>query len=179
VKLLSTEGLTELITKIKSSFIKNTDVVSATTLDIDSAPTASSNNLVTSGGVHTAISGKEDSTNKVTAWSATTTNTKYPSEKLVKDSLDEKQATLTAGANITIQGNVISASAGLPAGTAAGNALVWNGTEWAQQDGYGYSEQGQAQDIQWDGDTTGKQIITVGEGVFDWCKVSDLTPSSD
>lgn len=34
------------------------------------------------------ITGKEDSSNKVTTWSTTTTNTNYPSEKLVKDSLN-------------------------------------------------------------------------------------------
>jgi hypothetical protein len=33
---------------------------------------------------------KEDKANKVTSWSATTTDTRYPSEKLVKDSLDTK-----------------------------------------------------------------------------------------
>ena len=32
----------------------------------------------------------EQTSNKVTSWSATTSNTKYPSEKLVKDSLDGK-----------------------------------------------------------------------------------------
>ena len=37
-----------------------------------------------------AISGKEDSSNKVTSWTSTTTDTHYPSEKLVKDSLDDK-----------------------------------------------------------------------------------------
>lgn len=36
------------------------------------------------------ISGKEDKSNKVTSWSSTTTDTNYPSEKLVKDSLDGK-----------------------------------------------------------------------------------------
>ena len=39
---------------------------------------------------HQDISGKEDTSNKVTDWSNTTSNTKYPSEKLVKDSLDGK-----------------------------------------------------------------------------------------
>ena len=39
---------------------------------------------------HQDISGKEDTTNKVSSWSSTTTNTHYPSEKLVKDSLDDK-----------------------------------------------------------------------------------------
>lgn len=36
------------------------------------------------------ITGKEDKTNKVSSWSSTTNNTRYPSEKLVKDSLDDK-----------------------------------------------------------------------------------------
>lgn len=36
------------------------------------------------------ISGKEDKSNKVTAWSSTTTHEHYPSEKLVKDALDTK-----------------------------------------------------------------------------------------
>ena len=36
------------------------------------------------------ISGKEDKSNKVTSWSNTTTDAHYPSEKLVKNSLDAK-----------------------------------------------------------------------------------------
>lgn len=39
---------------------------------------------------HQDISGKEDSSNKVSSWSGTTSDTRYPSEKLVKDSLDNK-----------------------------------------------------------------------------------------
>ena len=42
---------------------------------------------------HQDISGKEDTSNKVTStagWSSTTSDDKYPSEKLVKDSLDAK-----------------------------------------------------------------------------------------
>lgn len=42
------------------------------------------------------ISGKEDKSNKVTAWSSTTTDTNYPSEKLVKDALDAKVSTANA-----------------------------------------------------------------------------------
>lgn len=37
-----------------------------------------------------SITGKEDKTNKVSSWSSTTTNDHYPSEKLVKNSLDDK-----------------------------------------------------------------------------------------
>ena len=39
---------------------------------------------------HQDITNKEDKSNKVTSWSSTTTDTHYPSEKLVKDSLDNK-----------------------------------------------------------------------------------------
>ena len=36
------------------------------------------------------ISGKEDKSNKVTAWSSPTTDTNYPSEQLVKSTLNKK-----------------------------------------------------------------------------------------
>lgn len=39
------------------------------------------------------VSGKEDKSNKVSSWSSTPDNTHYPSEKLVKDSLDGKSNT--------------------------------------------------------------------------------------
>ena len=42
---------------------------------------------------HQDISGKEDTSNKVSAWSAATTDTHYPSEKLVKSALDGKSNT--------------------------------------------------------------------------------------
>ena len=52
-----------------------------------------------------AISGKEDTSNKVSSWSSTTNDTHYPTEKLVKDSLDSKQATLVSGTNIKTVNN--------------------------------------------------------------------------
>lgn len=55
--------------------------------------------------------GRENPNNKVTSWSNTTTDTNYPSEKLVKDSLDEKQNTLVSGTNIkTINNNSLVGS---------------------------------------------------------------------
>lgn len=39
---------------------------------------------------HQDISGKENSSNKTSSWNSTTNNTRYPTEKLVKDSLDGK-----------------------------------------------------------------------------------------
>ena len=41
-------------------------------------------------GLQTALDGKEVTSNKVTSWSSTTTDTHYPSEKLVKTGLDGK-----------------------------------------------------------------------------------------
>lgn len=45
------------------------------------------------------LTSKEDVANKVSSWSSTTTDTHYPSEKLVKDSLDDKASStdLTTG----------------------------------------------------------------------------------
>ena len=50
----------------------------------------------------------EDKNNKVTSWSATTTDTHYPSEKLVKDSLDGKADAHHSHGNITEEGSILS-----------------------------------------------------------------------
>ena len=63
-----------------SSGIPKTDLASAVQTSLGKADTALQ--------VHQDISGKEDKSNKVTSWSATTTDTHYPSEKLVKTTLD-------------------------------------------------------------------------------------------
>lgn len=65
----------------------------------------------------------ENKNNKVTSWSSTTTNTNYPSEKLVKDSLDgkaDKVASATAGdiATLDANGNLVDS------GTTIANAHV-------------------------------------------------------
>ena len=62
--------------------ITGTSDVSASDL-----PTHTHSQYLTS---HQDITGKEDSSNKVSSWSSTTNNTRYPTEKLVKDSLDDK-----------------------------------------------------------------------------------------
>jgi len=62
MKVLTQTGLTELITKIKAwgnaVFLKRAEVEQATTIDIDTVPTTDSSNLITSGGVKTALDGK-------------------------------------------------------------------------------------------------------------------------
>ena len=57
---------------------------------VDSSLSSSSENPVQNKIVSNALDGKEDETNKVSSWSNTTTDEHYPSEKLVKDSLDNK-----------------------------------------------------------------------------------------
>ena len=62
------------------------------------------------------ISGKEDKSNKVTAWSSTTTDAHYPSEKLVKDALDGKAEKSEIEASVTT--NSLTAAAINPQGSA-------------------------------------------------------------
>ena len=85
---------------IISSTDTNTTNVSANTTGLGNAVTeitASGSAIsVTKGATFLTsqdISGKEDKSNKVTSWSSTTTDTNYPSEKLVKDALDSKLET--------------------------------------------------------------------------------------
>lgn len=81
------------------------------------------------GGGNVDISGKEDVSNKVTSWSSTTTDTHYPSEKLVSDSLGNKQDTLISGTNIkTINGTSILGSGDITVGS--GGVLVQEQANW-------------------------------------------------
>ena len=52
---LDSTGLSHLIEKIKAAFVSKADTTPATTISIDSTPTANSTNLVTSGGVKAAL----------------------------------------------------------------------------------------------------------------------------
>jgi hypothetical protein len=47
----------------------------------------------------TDLAAKEATSNKVTSWTATTTDTHYPSEKLVKDTIDEQGQVVAAALN--------------------------------------------------------------------------------
>ena len=69
-----------------SGGIPKTDLASAVQTSLGKADSALQSSDIT---------GKEDKSNKVSAWSGTTTDDHYPSEKLVKDSLDAKQATIS------------------------------------------------------------------------------------
>lgn len=59
-KFLDGTGLSDLITKIKNAFVAKADTAAVTGVGVDSTPTASSTNLVTSGGVASALSGKQE-----------------------------------------------------------------------------------------------------------------------
>lgn len=56
-KIIDSTNLGYLISKIKAAFWPKSDVIQ---IGLDDTPTASSNNLVRSGGVYTALSGKQD-----------------------------------------------------------------------------------------------------------------------
>lgn len=72
-----------------------------TVLGLASAIISKINSLISSHNNNTsAHSDKESTSNKVTSWSSTVSDTKYASEKLVKDSLDAKQNTLVSGSTI-------------------------------------------------------------------------------
>lgn len=71
MNILNDTGLTYLLGKIKSAFVKTTDTVEVSGVDVDSTPTANSSNLVTSGGVSTALGGKQDKTPIITPTNTT------------------------------------------------------------------------------------------------------------
>lgn len=86
----------------------------------------------------TSWNGKEDASNKVTSWSATTTNTNYPSEKLVKDSLDSISSAITnfdyrgrtntwSAVNTFSNGSDVTSASS----TASGAIIASNGGIWA------------------------------------------------
>ena len=116
---------------------------------VDQTPTAGSNNLVTSGGVNQfvygVLSGKENTSNKVTVWGATPSDEKYPSEKLVKDSLDAQssqivdlQTLLTAvlpaeyNTSATYAVGAVCMHNGLMYQATQATSGTWNSSHWTQ-----------------------------------------------
>ena len=95
-KFLDGTGLSDLITKIKNAFVAKADTATVTGVDIDNAPTQNSDHLVTSGGVYSAVSGKENTSNKVTSLSSNSTDTQYPSAKCVYDIVGDIETLINA-----------------------------------------------------------------------------------
>lgn len=54
---------------------------------------------ITVSSLNTAIGKKQNTANLVTEWQTTPDDTHYPSEKLVKDSIDEASSSVTTHAN--------------------------------------------------------------------------------
>ena len=131
---------------IISSTDTNTTNVSATTTGSGNAVTAitasGSAISVTKGATfltsHQDISGKENISNKVTSWSTTTTDAHYPSEKLVKDSLDSVYSAINnfdyrGRANTWSAVNTFSNGTDVTSGssTASGAIIASKGGIWA------------------------------------------------
>lgn len=84
-----------------------------TSLDLSGYVTTSALNTAladytTTANLTTLLFAKEDNSNKVTSWGSTPSDTKYPSEKLVKESLDAKEdavnkVTALSNANTDVQ----------------------------------------------------------------------------
>lgn len=95
-KYLDENGLATQISIEKATFISKSDVQE---VEVDSSPTANSTNLVTSGGVYNAIpsvSGKEDTANKVTSLSSSSTDTEYPSALCVYNIVGDIETLINA-----------------------------------------------------------------------------------
>lgn len=99
-----------------------------TVLGLASAIVSKINNLISSHNSNTsAHSDKESTSNKVTSWSSTVSDTKYASEKLIKDSLDAKQNALVSGTSIkTINNNSILGSGNLTIESGSGGSNITN-----------------------------------------------------
>lgn len=97
-----------------------------TVLGLASAIVSKINSLISTHNSNTsAHSDKESGSNKVTSWSSTTTDIHYPSEKLVKDSLDAKQNTLVSGTNLkTINNNSLLGSGNISINASGGGSNI-------------------------------------------------------
>ena len=134
------------IAKSVPSDAKFTDTVTTATTsgsgNAVTAITASNGALtITKGSTfltnHQDISGKEDTLNKVSQWSSVTNNTRYPSEKLVKDSINDVVSYVdttvqSIGSGFKFKGSVNSSSNLPSSGNTVGDLYISlsDGTEW-------------------------------------------------
>ena len=115
MKVVSTEGLTKLIQLIKSTFIANTDTVTTSEVTLATVATSGSYNDLSdkptiptvptnisaftndSGYItSSALTGYEQTSNKVTSISSSSTNTQYPSAKCVYDIVGDIETLINA-----------------------------------------------------------------------------------
>lgn len=80
---------------------------------IDNTILQNSTNAVENGAIYNALANKEDKANKTSSWNNSTNNTRYPTEKLVKDSLDAKlDKTQTDEGFVKSNGNTVGFGTG-------------------------------------------------------------------
>lgn len=101
MKVLSTEGLTKLIDLIKSSFISNEDTQATVAVDAVETSEVTLATVATTGAYSDLIdkpdlSGYEQTLNKVTSISSSSTNTQYPSAKCVYDIVGDIETLINA-----------------------------------------------------------------------------------
>jgi hypothetical protein len=112
MKVVSNEALTKLIQLVKSAFVKVEDVVetqevtlatvatSGNYSDLNGTPTipTATSDLTNDSGYITssALTGYEQTSNKVTSISSSSTNTQYPSAKCVYDIVGDIETLINA-----------------------------------------------------------------------------------
>lgn len=85
-----------IIKKIKLPDSTVLDVNDARISSIDSTPIQNSTNPINGGAVYTALNNKENTSNKVTSISSSSTDSQYPSAKCVYDLIGDIDTTLNA-----------------------------------------------------------------------------------
>lgn len=109
---ITTLGSTKADTSALADYVPTTRTINSQALTSDVILTASDvgayTTTETDNEISTAISGKEDVSNKVTSISSSSTDTEYPSAKCVYDELANKQGNITV--SVTGNGNAITSA---------------------------------------------------------------------
>lgn len=92
--LIDEEGVINTINDNLADYIPKSDINGL----IKNDGTVDTNTYLTT---HQDISGKENTSNKVTSWGDTLSDTKYPSEKLVKETIDNLPSS-SSSADVTV-----------------------------------------------------------------------------
>lgn len=101
MKVVSNEALTKLIQLVKSAFIKVDDVVEVTEIETETPSEITLATVATTGaysdliGIPT-LTGFEQTSNKVTSISSSSTDTQYPSAKCVYDLVGDVETLINA-----------------------------------------------------------------------------------
>ena len=101
MKVVSTEALTKLIQLVKSAFIKVDDVVEVTEIETETPSEITLATVATTGAYSDltgtpTLTGFEQTSNKVTSISSSSTDTQYPSAKCVYDIVGDIETLINA-----------------------------------------------------------------------------------